>query len=385
MTDGPLSAFRAKLRAGKLEPSAAQNAAVHRLQSLHDALAGTEPAVKRNGLAGMLGRAGAPAAVPRGLYLHGSVGTGKSMLMDIFFETAPVAAKRRVHFHAFMQEVHERLHEWRQKTRGQRGDPLPQLAEAMADEARLLCFDEFHVLNIADAMILGRLFATLFERGVVVVATSNTVPDRLYEGGLQRENFLPFIELLKARLEVVELDGIDYRRQGDETIAVYHTPLGKGANQALDAAFTRLAGGAVGKPVVLTIKGRKLRLPLAADGVVRADFEDLCGRALGAADYLALARRFHTLILGGVPVMAAERRNEARRFMTLIDALYEHRVNLVVSAAAAPDALYPGGHGAEEFRRAASRLIEMQSRAYIQAPHIRRAPRPGLAGAPKSE
>jgi cell division protein ZapE len=307
------------------------------------------------------------------------------MLMDIFFETAPVAAKRRVHFHAFMQEVHERLHEWRQKTRGQSGDPLPQLAEAMADEARLLCFDEFHVLNIADAMILGRLFATLFERGMVVVATSNTAPDRLYEGGLQRENFLPFIELLKARLEVVELDGIDYRRQGDETIAVYHTPLGAAADKLLDAAFTRLAGGAVGKPVVLTIKGRKLCLPLAADGVVRADFEDLCGRALGAADYLALARRFHTLILGGVPVLAAERRNEARRFMTLIDALYEHRVNLVVAAAAAPDALYPGGHGAEEFQRAASRLIEMQSRAYIQAPHIRRAPRPGLAGAPKSE
>jgi len=382
---GPLSAFRAKLRAGRLEPSAAQDVAAHRLQALHDGLIGTEPAARRNGLAGMLGRAGAPAEVPRGLYLHGSVGTGKSMLMDIFFETAPVAAKRRVHFHAFMQEVHERLHAWRQKTRGKRGDPLPQLAEAMADEARLLCFDEFHVLNIADAMILGRLFATLFERGVVVVATSNTAPDRLYEGGLQRENFLPFIDLLKARLDVVELDGIDYRRQGDEFFAVYHTPLGATANKALDEAFTRLTGGVAGKPVVLTVKGRKLRLPLAANGVVRADFEDLCGRALGAADYLALARRFHTLILGGVPVMAAERRNEARRFMTLIDALYDHRVNLVVSAAAAPDALYPDGHGAEEFRRAASRLIEMQSRAYILEPHLRRAPRHGLAGASNSE
>jgi len=385
MNDGPLSAFRAKLRAGRLEQSAAQDEAARKLQALHEALAGYAPPAPRNGLASMLGRTGARAEVPRGLYIHGPVGTGKSMLMDIFFESAPVAAKRRVHFHAFMQEVHERLHAWRQESRGTHADPLPRLADAMAEEAWLLCFDEFHVANIADAMILGRLFTTLFERGVVVVATSNTAPDRLYEGGLQRENFLPFVDLLQERLEVVELGGLDYRRQGDDTLAVYHTPLGRIAAKALDEAFNRLTDGAKGRPAVLTVKGRKLDLPLAADGVARAGFADVCGRALGAGDYLAIARRFHTLILGEVPVMAPEQRNEARRFMTLIDALYEHRVNLVISANAAPDALYPKGHGREEFQRTASRLIEMQSRAYIQEPHSRRAIRRSLARGPKSE
>ncbi len=385
MNDGPLTAFRAKLQAGKLDPSTAQDKAAHKLQALHEALADTRPPARRNGWATVLGRAGAPHEVPRGLYIHGPVGTGKSMLMDIFFDTAPVAAKRRVHFHAFMQEVHDRLHAWRQETRGTRADPLPLLAAAMAEEARLLCFDEFQIVNIADAMILGRLFTTLFECGVVVVATSNTAPARLYEGGLQRENFLPFIDLLHEHLEIVELGGVDHRRQGDGALAVYHMPLGPAAATALDAAFSRLTGGAKGEPVTLTVKGRKLRLPLAADGVARAAFADVCGRALGAADYLAIARRFHTLILSDVPVMAAEQRNEARRFMTLIDALYEHRVNLVVSARAAPDGLYPQGPGAEEFQRTASRLIEMQTPAYIQEPQTRRTVRHGLARGSKSE
>ncbi|MHA1599644.1 MAG: cell division protein ZapE, partial [Alphaproteobacteria bacterium] len=365
--------------------SAAQDGAAQKLQDLHEALAGYAPLGQRNGLAGILGGAGARAESPRGLYIHGPVGTGKSMLMDIFFETAPVEAKRRVHFHAFMQEVHERLHTWRQETRGKSADPLPRLAEAMAEEAWLLCFDEFHVTNIADAMILGRLFTTLFERGVVVVATSNAAPDRLYEGGLQRENFLPFIDLLHEYLEIVELGGVDYRRQGGDALAVYHTPLNRAAAKALDQAFSKFTDGAKGEPVVLKVKGRNVTLPLAANGVVRAGFADVCGRALGAADYQAIARRFHTVILGEVPVMPPARRNEARRFMTLIDTLYEHRVNLVISAAAVPDALYPEGHGAEEFRRTASRLIEMQSRVYIQEPHSRRAVRRGLARAPNSE
>ena len=226
MKDGPVAALRAKRRAAEIKASAAQDAAAHKLQALHEALVGYGQPARRSALAGLLGRR---VEAPRGLYIHGPVGTGKSMLMDIFFETAPVTAKRRVHFHAFMQEVHERLHAWRQETRGTRADPLPQLAEAMADEAWLLCFDEFHVVNIADAMILGRLFTTLFERGVVVVATSNTAPDRLYEGGLQRENILPFIDLLGERLEVVELGGVDYRRQDGDALAVYHAPLGRAA------------------------------------------------------------------------------------------------------------------------------------------------------------
>ena len=385
MNDGPVAALRAKRRAAKLKASAAQDEAARKLQALHEALSGYDLSTRRNGLTGMLGRRGAKSGAPRGLYIHGPVGTGKSMLMDIFFETAPVAAKRRVHFHVFMQDVHERLHAWRQETKGTRADPLPRLAEAMADEAWLLCFDEFHVVNIADAMILGRLFTALFERGVVVVATSNTAPDRLYEGGLQRKNFLPFIDLFRERLEVVELGGVDYRRQGDDALAVYHTPLEPAAAKALDEAFTRLTGGVIGKPAILTVKGRKITLPLAAAGVARAGFADVCGKALGAADYLAMARRFHTLILSDVPVMPPAKRNEARRFMTLIDALYERRVNLVISADAAPDALYPKGHGAEEFRRTASRLIEMQSRVYIQEPHSRRAVRRDLAGGSKSE
>ncbi len=311
MNDGPVAAFRAT----GLKASTAQDKAVHKLQALHEALVDYDPPAQRNGLAGMLGRR---VEAPRGLYIHGPVGTGKSMLMDIFFKTAPVAAKRRVHFHAFMQEVHERLHAWRQETKGTRADPLPRLAEAMAEETGLLCFDEFHVVNIADAMILGRLFATLFECGVVVVATSNTAPDRLYEGGLQRENLLPFIDLLGERLEIVELGGLDYRRQGDDALAVYHTPLGRTAAKALDEAFKRLTGDSEGAPVVLKVKKRNVALPLAADGVVRAGFADVCGRALGAVDYLAIARRFHTLILSDVPAMPPAQRNEARRFMTLI-------------------------------------------------------------------
>jgi cell division protein ZapE len=292
------------------------------------------------------------------------------MLMDIFFQASPVEAKRRVHFHAFMQEVHDRLHAWRQASRGEQDDPLPRLAVQLASEAWLLCFDEFHVTNIADAMILGRLFETLFEAGVVVVATSNFGPDRLYEGGLQRENFLPFIEVLKARLDLLELDsGLDYRLRRLQGLEVYHSPLGGAAERAQDAAFAELTAGALARPVMLDYKGRGLVVPIAARGVARFSFAELCEAPLGAVDYLELVRRFHTLVLDGVPKIGPERRNEARRFMTLVDTLYEHRVNLVVSAEAPPAALYPQGPDAEEFQRTASRLVEMQSKDYITAPH----------------
>ncbi|MCH8002281.1 MAG: cell division protein ZapE, partial [Proteobacteria bacterium] len=228
----------------------------------------------------------------------------------------------------------------------------------------------FHVANIADAMILGRLFEALFERGVVVVATSNFAPDRLYEGGLQRENFLPFIEVLKARLDLLELDsGLDYRLRRLQSLAVYHAPLGVAAEAALDAAFAGLTAGAQAKPSLLEFKGRGLVVPLAARGVARFSFADLCAAPLGAGDYLEIARRFHTLVVDDVPRMGPERRNEARRFMTLVDVLYEHRVNLVLSAEAPPEALYPEGNGAEEFQRTASRLVEMQSKDYITMPH----------------
>ncbi len=370
MTDGPLSAYRARRDAGELDFDPMQELAAQKLQSLHNALAHYQPSGGRRGWKERLGLGRRMAEPPQGLYLFGPVGTGKSLLMDIFFEASQVAAKRRVHFHGFMLEVHDRLHAWRQASEGAEDDPLPRLAAQLASEAWLLCFDEFHVANIADAMILGRLFEALFDAGVVVVATSNFAPDRLYENGLQRDNFLPFIAVLKARLDLLELDsGLDYRLRRLQTLKVYHCPLDAAAERALDAAFAELTAGAQARPVMLDYKGRGLVVPIAARGVARFSFAELCEAPLGAVDYLELVRRFHTLVLDGVPKIGPEQRNEARRFMTLVDTLYEHRVNLVLSAECPPDALYPEGPVAEEFRRTASRLAEMQSKDYITTPH----------------
>ena len=370
--DGPLALYRARRADGRLAADPAQALAAEKLEGLFRALADYRPN-DDGGWRARLGLARRQGPAPQGLYLFGGVGRGKSMLMDLFFAAAPVERKRRVHFHAFMLEVHERLHRWRAKDVAERGgkDPIPPLAMKIADEAWLLCFDEFQVTNIADAMILGRLFGAVLERGVVVVATSNTAPGDLYAGGLQRELFLPAIRMLEERLDLLELDGdVDHRRARIKGMTVYHQPLGAVATAALDAAFARLTDGAAGAPATLRVQDRAFTLPRAAHGVARASFAELCERAVGAADYLALATHFHTLVLDDVPALGAERRNEARRFLTLIDALYEHRAKLICSAAASPDALHPAGGHAAEFRRTASRLIEMQSADYLATPHL---------------
>ncbi len=324
----------------------------------------TEPA--RGLLGRLLGRTAEPVGpAPKGLYIHGGVGRGKSMLMDLFFAEVRIEAKRRVHFHAFMLDVQARLHALRQASG--KSDPLVQVALDLAAETLLLCFDEFHVVNIADAMILGRLFEALFDQGVVVVATSNWPPDRLYEDGLNRVRFLPFIDLLKERLEVVALDGpIDYRLRLLRDLPVYHYPLGPEATAALDGIFQALADGAEPASAELEVGLRRLVVPRSAVGVARFAFADLCSQPLGPADYLAIGRHYHSVVLDGVPLLTPDRRNEARRFMTLVDALYECRVMLFLSAAAPAADLYPEGDGAFEFRRTSSRLMEMQSKEWLE-------------------
>jgi cell division protein ZapE len=363
--------YQAAHAEGGLHPDPAQRHVVERLAALADALVDYAPAAPRTAWLGRLReRAGRRPEPPRGRYIHGPVGRGKSMLMDLFFALAPVADKRRVHFHAFMLEVHARLNEERRQA-GPHQDPLARLADALVERAWLLCFDEFHVQNIADAMILGRLFEALLERGTVVVLTSNFAPDRLYEDGLNRDRFLPFIALLEERLEVIGLDGArDYRLDGPDDAVGYHHPLGPATDARLAEAFARLTADAAAGTEVIEVGSRRLEVPKAASGVAWFDFESLCEQPLGAADYLALTERYHTVLLSGVPRLTPDRRNQARRFVTLVDALYDRRVNLIIGAEAAPAELYPAGDGAFEFQRTVSRLAEMQSRAYLESPPL---------------
>ena len=292
------------------------------------------------------------------------------MLMDLFFATADVRRRQRLHFHRFMQDVHTRFHALRHDN-PEIDDPIPPLADAIAAEAALLCFDEFQVTNIADAMILGRLFQGLFERGVVVVATSNTAPDDLFKDQPGHDAFLPFIALMKQHLDMVTMDaGRDFRRDRMRGLRTWLVPADARADHELDRAFSELTGGVEGKPVTLTVMGRSFVVPLAAEGVARCDFDLLCGTALGPGDYLALARRFHTVVLDGVPRLSPDNYDKARRFITLIDTLYDHRVKLLASADAQPDQLYQRGENARMFERTASRLDEMQSEDWLELPHL---------------
>ena len=356
---------------GAVEDDPAQRDALVHLDALAIGLSAyTRPSIWQ-ALKGRLGLG--IKAPPKGLYLHGGVGRGKSMLMDLFFDKVAMKAKRRVHFHAFMQETHARIHAIRQKA-DQSGDPMPRVARDIAREATLLCFDEFQVKDIADASILGRLFTLLFDLGVVVVATSNRPPDELYKGGLNRHRFLPFIDLLNARTYIVELMAArDYRLACLQARPIWFSPCGPGARADLDARFDELTGHVAPTPVTLALKGRDLPVPRAVGGVARLSFDDLCVAARGAADYLALAQHFHTLVVDHIPRLRSDKRNEAVRFVTLIDALYEHKVKLVASADGEPDALYPAGDGAFEFERTVSRLMEMRAQHYLVLPHLGRS------------
>jgi cell division protein ZapE len=365
---GPLPAFRAMVAAGGLAPDAAQERVAERLHNLWEQLRGYDPGPRPTGLFGWLRKQQVEA--PDGLYIVGAVGRGKSMLMDLFFAAADVRRKQRIHFHRFMQNVHLRFHAFK-RAHPEIEDPVPPLADSIATEAALLCFDEFQVNDIADAMILGRLFQALFERGVVVVATSNIAPDDLFKGQPGRDAFLPFIALIKQRLDVVMMDdGRDFRRERLRGMRTWLVPSDARADRELDRAFAELTGGAAGKPEVLWVMGREFLVPLAAEGVARFDFESLCGAALGAGDYLALATRYHTLILDGVPRLSPDNYDKARRFIVLIDTLYDHRVKLVASADALPEQLYQRGENAKMFERTASRLDEMQSADWLELEHI---------------
>ena len=374
VSPGPVhERYEALVTTGAIERDPAQARLVRALDRLVQDLQRRKRASKSSAL-GWLFRRKDEAETPRGLYIWGSVGRGKTMLMDLFHEAAP-EPKRRVHFHGFMADAHERIHAHRQAVKAgtaKGDDPIGPVADQLADEATLLCFDEFTVTDIADAMILGRLFGHLFRRGVTVVATSNVEPDRLYEGGLNRALFLPFIETLKERVEVLRLDSrTDFRLEKLGGAAVYHVPAGPEARAALDAAFKGLTGKAKGRPATVAVHGREVAIPEAAGGVARFGFDDLCRQPLGASDYMALARAFHTIILDGIPVMAEAERNEAKRFITLIDTLYDRHVKLVASAAAEAQDLYTAEAGREafEFDRTVSRLIEMRSREYLALPH----------------
>jgi cell division protein ZapE len=360
--------FDALIAAGELRADAEQVAAARRLAQLQDELEAVPP--RGSILWRLAGRKPEPA---RGIYLWGGVGRGKSMLMDLFFDSVQIHRKRRAHFHEFMLDIHARLKVERIK---EKGDPIPPIVEALADEARLLCFDEMVVNNMADAAIMSRLFTGLIAAGVTIVTTSNRHPTDLYKDGLNRQLFVPFIELIQQKLDIIALNGaVDYRRDRLGDAATWLTPNGAEATAAMAQSFFRLTDYPpedrenVPSADIDVGSGRILHVPKALKGVAVFSFKRLCAEARGASDYLAIARRFHTVIIMGIPILGPENRNEAARFVTLIDALYEYKVKLLASADALPDALYPTGDGRFEFDRTVSRLLEMQSEDYLALGH----------------
>ncbi|MBP0112702.1 MULTISPECIES: cell division protein ZapE [Bradyrhizobium] len=370
-------AYQAEIASGAIEPDAAQAEVAEAYAALDQRLATYKP-LRKQGLLSRLFGSGDKDDAPRGLYIHGEVGRGKTMLMDLFFQHCSVEHKRRAHFHEFMADVHERIYDYRQSiARGEiaDGDVIALTANAIFEESWLLCFDEFHVTDIADAMILGRLFAKLFDLGTVVVATSNVAPDDLYKGGLNRSLFLPFIKQITDHMDVARLDArTDFRLEKLQGVPMWLTPADGDADAALDRAWKRMSGGAQCRPRDISIKGRILHVPCSAHGVARFSFADLCEKPLGASDYLRLAHEYHTILVDHIPVMDFSQRNAAKRFITLIDTLYDNAVKLMASADANPISLYLATEGNEamEFKRTASRLIEMSSESYLALPHGRK-------------
>ncbi|RWF21532.1 MAG: cell division protein ZapE, partial [Mesorhizobium sp.] len=357
---------------GAVDRDPAQERIVAALDRLIDEISAKRLAQKSSALGWLFARKQQTREAITGLYIHGGVGRGKTMLMDFFYELLPVRRKRRVHFNDFMADVQDRIQKHRAARKNgevKEDDPIPPVARALAEEAWVLCFDEFSVADIADAMILSRLFSALFANGVVLVATSNVAPRELYRDGLNRQLFLPFIGLLERNAAVLTLDAEkDYRQEKLNRLPVYVTPVDEAADRALDEAWKAMTDGEPTSPVTLTLKGRHLVVPRAAGDAARFSFADLCEKPLGARDYLAIAARFSTVFIDHVPVLGEGKRNEAKRFILLIDTLYDHRMRLVMSAAAQPSELYTAKRGNEvfEFERTASRLVEMQSRDWLE-------------------